>query len=84
MMPGPVSDSFDPEWGTASNGQLIDDRLGSLYEQLTVILDGREPMYVLDLVQSDDQELDDEREAVLTIREWRLLRFAIERARESL
>ena len=81
-MPGPVSDSYDPEWGTTANGALIDEALEAVYRQLTTILNDQPPVNILELVQRDD--MSNGIEARLTEKEWRLLRFAVERARESL
>lgn len=80
-MPGPVSDSYDPEFSTSANAQEIIDALNEVYERLTDILGGKEPMYILNLVRSDLKSL---HSAKLTEREWRLLRFAVERARDSI
>ena len=80
-MPGPVSDSYDPEWGTSDKGAQIGEALDDMYARLTEILGGRSPHYILDLVQED---LPEEIPATLTEKEWRILRFAIERARESI
>ena len=80
-MPGPVSDSYDPEFGTADNCAKIDEALAGVYAKLSGILDNQPPLYILDLV---DAELPAQIYASLSEREWRLLRFAIERARESI
>lgn len=80
-MPGPISDSFDPEWGTTANGGEISDALEGMYDRLTGILSDRSPMYILDLVKAN---LSNPIPATLSEKEWRLLRFALERARESI
>ena len=80
-MPGPISDSFDPEWGTGSKANDIDDALEEVYDRLTGLLSGAPPMDVRRLVTKD---LPKPISATLTEKEWRLLRFAVERARESL
>lgn len=80
-MPGPVSDSYDLEWGTAANGDEIDDALEEVYDRLTGILGGQPPKHILDLVRED---LAVPIPATLSEKEWRLLRFAVERARESI
>lgn len=80
-MPGPVSDSYDREWGTSSNAAEIDDALEEVYDRLSGILGHRGPKYILDLVRDD---LPTPISAALSEREWRLLRFAVERARESI
>jgi hypothetical protein len=82
MMPGPVSDSYDPEFGTGANaaavgqavravGQLLTDITGigaSLRDIVTVATGPPGPSFT----------------ALLSEREWRLLRFAVNRALESL
>ena len=80
-MPGPVSDSYDPEWGTSANAAEIDNSLEEVYDQLTGILDGKPPMEIGVLV---DEYLPTLISATLSEREWRLLRFAVERARDSI
>lgn len=81
-MPGPVSDAYDPEWGTASNGDEIKDAIQGVYNKLSVILRNRPPLFILDLVCSD--ELNREIDARLTEKEWRILRFCCERAADSI
>lgn len=84
-MPGPVSDSYDSEWGTSSNCGEIKEALDEMYEEVSAILGHVQPMYILDLVRAkhlDDEKLDIE--ATLTEWEWRIIRFALERAKDSL
>ncbi len=80
-MPGPVSDSYDPEWGTSAHGEEIRSALDEVYDRVSGILGGREPMDIRVLVCS---ELDDPIAATMTEHEWRLIRFALERAGESI
>lgn len=80
-MPGPVSDSYDPEWGTAATGSEILDALNKVYDRLTEVLGGKPPMYIVELVRGD---LPAPIVATLSEKQWRLLRFALERARESI
>ena len=80
-MPGPVSDAFDPEWGTRARAQNILDTLESVYARLSHILEDQPPKYILDLV---DEDLPTRIVATLSEKEWRLLRFSVERAMESL
>lgn len=80
-MPGPVSDSYDPEWGTGANADAIGEALDRLYVEVSAILGDVPPMYVLDLVRAD---LPTPITATLTERQWRIIRFALERAEESL
>jgi hypothetical protein len=80
-MPGPVSDAYDPEWGTAANAAEIASRLRTLYAAVSHVLSDRPPVYILDLVRTDLPTLIT---ATFTERDWRLIRFALERAEESL
>lgn len=82
-MPGPVSDSLDPEWGTSSNAAAIREALDHMYDELSAIIGGS-PMYIVDLVDADPDEMGPDLQCTLSEKEWRLLRFAVERARESL
>ena len=80
-MPGPVSDSFDPEFGTGENAHRIRQQLTLMYARVSGILGGTKPLPILELV---DAELPRPITATLTEKEWRLLRFALERAQESI
>jgi hypothetical protein len=82
-MPGPVSDAYDPEWSTADNAHMIDEALEAMYNRISNILGDQPPIYILDLVW-DLAAHDEIIEAALTEGQWRLLRFALERARDSL
>lgn len=78
-MPGPISDSYDPEFGTSVEN--IDISLKEIYDKLTFVLNGQSPIYILDLINKDLPKLTT---ATLSEKEWRLLRFSVERARDSL
>lgn len=80
-MPGEISASYDPEWGTSTQRDEIAESLGDVYETVSDILGGRPPMDIRKLVHADAPGLID---GQLTEKEWRLIRFAIERAKESL
>ena len=80
-MPGPISDSYDPEWGSSSNVAEIVEILDEVYAKVANILGGQPPMFILDLVKADLPEPID---AILTTKEWRIIRFALERARDSI
>lgn len=79
-MPGPVSDSYDPEFGTTANAHDIRSALQGMHGRLGAIIGGP-PKPILDVVRGDEGRLIDQE---LTERQWRLLRFACERAGESL
>jgi hypothetical protein len=80
-MPGSISDSYDPEWGTSGVASQIGELLQQMHTQVSVVLDNRSPMDIRRLANAD---LPKPITATLTELEWRLLRFACERARESL
>ena len=82
-MPGPVRDSYDPEWSTGSNAAKIRDALNEMYDRISGVLGGKAPLFILDLVGKEDvfhQPIS----ATLTEYEWRIIRFALERAEESI
>lgn len=81
-MPGAVSDSYDPEWGTSSVKEEIDAALGEMYDVLSRILQYEPPIDIRELATSTTLRRCFQEK--LTERQWRLLRFAVERARESL
>ena len=84
-MPGPVSDSYDPEWGTAANAEPIIDALEVMYDRVAGILAFSEPMDIRKLANlSGDSDLAEPIPATLTEWEWRIIRFALERAKDSI
>ncbi len=80
-MPGPMSDSYDPEFGTGENCREICEALDAVYHRVSVVLKQSEPMYILDLVRTPFPK---KISALLTEKQWRLIRFALERAKESI
>jgi len=80
-MPGPISDSYDPEWGTQHNAGMIANELQCVYDAVSDVLGKRPPMCILDLVGAN---LSSTITATLTEKQWRIIRFALERAGESL
>ncbi len=81
-MPGPMSDSYHPEFSTGANADAITGALREVYHRVTDILGKRPPLYILDVVNLVDCTM--AANATLTEREWRLIRFAIERAIDSI
>ncbi len=82
-MPGPVSDPYDPEFGTGAECDAIKGALGEVRERVStlLILFGDETMHIQELVRVD---LSQPIRATLTEKEWRLIRFALERAKDSI
>lgn len=85
-MPGPVSDSYDPEWGTSHNRHLIIEALKDMYDKVSHVLGDKPPIYILKLVKdwayNDDEIVRIRHE--FTEKEWRIIRFALERSIDSL
>lgn len=80
-MPGPVSDSYDPEFGTAERAEAIREAIEEMHKELGLII-GAPPDHILDVVRrSNPGPL---LQAELTEKQWRILRFACERAQEGL
>lgn len=80
-MSGDISQSYDPEWGSDQNQCEVELALDSLYNKISEIIGRLPPMNILDLVKSS---LRAPIQAVLSEKEWRLIRFSVERARNSL
>jgi hypothetical protein len=71
-MPGPISDSYDPVWGTAANADIVRDGIRDAEATISAILNS--PLrFILDVARErNGPELD----IKLSERELRLLRFA--------
>lgn len=82
-MPGPVSDAFDPEFSTAYNRGEVRNAIKYMYNLLGRNVICSPPLPILQVVFGDDGPKLLPREP-LCEREWRLLRFACERALEVL
>jgi len=85
-MPGPVSDSYDPEWGTLANAESIEEVLDSMYDRVSEIL-GRvseEPPVDIRVLVGESYKRSRLLPATLTEWEWRIIRFALECARDSI
>lgn len=80
-MPGPISDDFDPEFSTRYNADMINIRLATVYHKISTILENKPPLPILELIEA---ELYKPIQATLTEKDWRLLRFALERAIDSI
>ena len=87
-MPGPTSDSMDGEWGTRAAADEITEALAGMYNRVSEVLGDRLPQYVLDVVRGEDCSVGSRNGGMLvgcfTEREWRIIRFALERAGESI
>jgi hypothetical protein len=85
-MPGPTSDSYDPEFGTGANAYDVADAIRSIRNRISseIIADDT-LLNIVDLVHAKDAEDRKQyRDLWMDVREWRILRFALNRALESL
>ena len=80
-MPGSVSDAYDPEWGTAATADEIRTALGDVYVAVSKLLNGAPPMYILNLLHAPAGA---NLTVQLTEKELRQIRFALERAGDSI
>ena len=79
-MPGPVSDSYDPEFGTGFNAHNLRTAIQEIIDRATEVL-GPERKYIVDVVYGEPgQPIETE----TTERDWRIIRFALERALETI
>jgi hypothetical protein len=79
-MPGPVSDSYDPEFSTGENARKIAEAVGMMHTKIGEHLQSP-PQYIVNVVLGDPGPVSS---LELTEQQWRILRFACERALESL
>ena len=79
LMPGPTSDSYDPEFGTSSNAQDVEDGIQAAIDKIGTIL-GPDLKNIVDVAQNMKGPgiL-----GALTERDLRCLRFAAIRSLES-
>jgi hypothetical protein len=80
-MPGPVSDSYDPEFGTGENASRVYEAVAAMRQQITGIIGSDMPK---DIVKVIKDKPGPSFSATFSEREWRIMRFAINRALESM
>ncbi len=80
MSPGPVSDSYDPEFSTGENAQDVADGINSIVNKIDSKL-GSELEYIVDVVHGSEGK---KVEFILSEREMRIVRFGLNRALESI
>jgi hypothetical protein len=84
-MPGPVSDDYDPEFSTGENARMVQVAVEMMYAKLTDILDGKKPEWIVNIARRiEENKPSTQITKMLHEDEWRVLRFACERALESL
>lgn len=79
-MPGSVSDSYDPEFSTGANAAEVRNAVEVLRDELSAAI-GKPAADILEVVRGGPCGLAKLR---LSIRECRILRFAVNRALDSL
>lgn len=52
-MPGPVSDSYDPVWGTGANAAAVQDGIREVVGKIATALSSP-PRYILDVVREEN------------------------------
>lgn len=84
-MPGPVSDSYDPEFSTSANANDVREALQVLRKQVTHAIGTDELRLILEVVHEIEAGQKGRlRRVPLYESELRLIRFAIDRALESI
>jgi hypothetical protein len=83
-MPGSVSDSYDPEFGTGENADDVRGAVKVMLYTITHLLGTDERLPIVDVIQSRDLRLNRPISAVFRERDLRVIWFAIDRALESL
>jgi hypothetical protein len=78
-MPGPVSDSYDPEFSTGENAKDVRDAIVEVRDKLAFGLG--ELQYIVSVIHGNPGALKTVR---LSERELRVVRFALNRALETI
>jgi hypothetical protein len=80
-MPGPVSDSYDPEFGTGHNAGIVRDGVTEVRDVIGRLIGDPALKDIVDVCESSSPG---HRNCKFTERELRIIRFAMNRALESL
>lgn len=86
-MPGPVSDSYDPEFGTGANAARVRDAVGNERDRIAFLIGDPELKPILEIVgwpPDGHERASAPRALYLNERSLRILRFALNRALETL
>jgi hypothetical protein len=79
-MPGPISDSRDPEFGTGANARAVREAIDAISARIGGVI-GHELRFIVDVV---DGHPGPAHPLLLSERELRVIRFALNRASESI
>lgn len=80
-MPGPVSDSYDPEFSTRANADDVKEAIGAVRGRITRMIGSNELKNIVGLAQSKDGP---RKHCSLSERELRIIRFCLDRSTESI
>lgn len=80
-MPGPVSDSYDPEFGTGAVAAEVASAIREVRRVVTESIGSEELKNIVEVVRSKDPELES---IMFSERELRIIRFCLDRALESI
>ena len=80
-MPGPVSDGYDPEFGTAANAHDVAEAVKFVRDRVSARLSNSELRNIVDVVHPDHGAM---LNLQISERNLRVMRFALNRALESL
>lgn len=72
-MPGPVSDAYDPTYGTSGNRVLVYEAIQEVIDRITTLLGER----LVNIVQIADGEDGGQYQLLFSERELRLIRYAL-------
>jgi hypothetical protein len=82
-MPGPISDSYDPEFSTGERARSVREAIEEQRNRLSAIL-GDKLLYIVDVIENNVSQTIEPVSFKLTEREMRIIRFALNRAIESI
>jgi hypothetical protein len=82
MPPGPVSDSYDPEFSTGENARAVQAAIQAVVTKLeSGVLKGKPLANILEVIHGRAGRM---HAGPLSEREWRIIRFCLNRAIETI
>lgn len=79
-MPGPISDSYDPEFGTGTRAAIVATAIAEVRDKITKEI-GVELRDIVPVCESETRQMST---LEFTERELRIIRFSLNRALESI
>lgn len=83
-MPGPVSDSYDPEFGTGQNAEDVRKAIEEVRAEVTHEIGSDKLKNIVALAQENPDPHQNIKPSYLTERELRIIRFCLDRAIETI